>query len=55
MWDSQNAILAILAGGQPAIVKRTESSMADARQNISDSTVLLTEASNTIAGYRTRF
>ncbi|GAB3156879.1 hypothetical protein GCM10027290_55840 [Micromonospora sonneratiae] len=55
MRESQNAILAVLAGGRPVVVGRTDGRLAGARQHIDDSASLLKKAGEAIAAYRNRF
>ncbi|MDG4799329.1 hypothetical protein [Micromonospora sp. WMMD980] len=54
MWASQNALLAVLAGGRPDIVRTTEARLTTARGLVHDSTVALAAAKEELRAYRSR-
>ncbi|MEO3779419.1 hypothetical protein ABGB16_21760 [Micromonospora sp. B11E3] len=54
MWATHNALLGVLAGSRPEIVRNTEANLSKARGLVHDSAGLLTAAKESLSVYRTR-
>ncbi|WP_428964198.1 hypothetical protein [Micromonospora fluostatini] len=52
MWDAQNALNAVLAGGRPEIVLTLDARLEDARGHVLDSVGELTGCADGLAAYR---
>ncbi|MFG1952693.1 hypothetical protein [Micromonospora sp. NPDC048830] len=54
MWASQNALLGVLAGSRPEVVRTTEANLSKSRGLVHDSAGLLMVAKEALNAYRTR-
>ncbi|TDC72874.1 hypothetical protein E1193_26745 [Micromonospora sp. KC606] len=54
MWANQNALLGVLAGSRPEIVRTTEATLSTARGLVHDSVGELTAAKKELGAYRSR-
>ncbi len=55
LWANQNALLAVLAGSRPEIVRTTEASLTKARNTVQETAGLLATVKEDLNAYRARF